>query len=215
MTFISRTAIVVALAMTAGLTAGCAAVATTMSQAAPCTSGIVYMREGSGPPQVLTMSPGGGQVQRLRIGHAPQWSSNGRLIAFDLLTSLGAQIFVMRANGTGVRDLTTGLNGHNSIDPAWSPDGRWIAFASELAGTRHGALWLVGSDGSHLHMLVQPPGEAEHPSWSPDGGSIVFDSLPVSGPDHLLVVRRDGSGLRTGLPGTRSTPGVRIGQGRM
>jgi TolB protein len=185
-----------AAAMIAGLAASCGTAAATASHVATCVSRIVYMRAGSGPPQVLTMSPAGGHVRRLGIGHRPKWSPDGRLIAFDLLTSHGAHIFVMRANGTGVRDLTPGFRGRNSIDPAWSPDGRWIVFPSELSGTRIGALWLVRSDGSHLHMLVKPPGEAENPSWSPSGRWIVFDSLAVHGPDHLYTVRSDGTGLR-------------------
>ena len=39
--------------------------------------------------------------------------------------------------------------------------------------------------------------EEEHPSWSPDGGHIVFDAFPSAGPDHLYVVRSDGTHRRT------------------
>jgi TolB protein len=157
---------------------------------------IVYNRLGSGPPQVLAMTARGTAVRRLGVGHAPEWSPDGRLIAFDN----GQHIMVMKANGTATHDITPGLHDHNSIDPARSPDGRWIVFASEPAGTRNGALWLVRADGTDLHELVNAPGEEENASWSPDGKSIVFDSYPANGPDHLYIVGASGSGLRRITP---------------
>jgi len=186
-----RTAIAAA---TAVVTAACGAGTATIagSRIRQCVPRIVYMREGSGPPQMLTMLPNGRQVRRLGIGHAPKWSPDGRQIAFDN----GAHILVMRATGARARDITPRLRGRNSIDPAWSPDGRWIAFSSEPAGTSNAALWLVRSDGLDPHMLVNAPGEEEHPSWSPDGTQIVFDSPRQQSPDNLYLVRADGSGLR-------------------
>jgi TolB protein len=188
----------IACAAISSLAAACGASAATIarSRAAACVSRIVYMREGSGSPRIMTMLADGGHVRPLGTGHAPRWSPDGHLIAYDLVTATGGHIMVMRADGTGARDLTPGVHGYNAIDPAWSPDGRWIAFGSGPAGSRNGALWLVRSDGTRLRMLVNAPGEEEHPSWSPDGSQIVFDSFPAHGPDHLYVVRRDGSGLR-------------------
>jgi Tol biopolymer transport system component len=149
------------------------------------------MREGAGPPQVFTMTAGGGDLTSIGLGHAPKWSPEGRSIVIDD----GQHILVMHADGSDVHDITPRLVNVFSLDPAWSPDGRWIVFASEPVGTRDAALWLVHPDGSDLHQLVNAPGEEEHPSWSPDSRSVVFDSLPAAGPDHLYTVRIDGSDL--------------------
>ena len=149
------------------------------------------MREGNGPPVIYVMNAQGRGLRSLGIGHAPAWSPDGRWIAFDD----SQHIRIMHPDGSGLTDLTPTLAGVNSFDPSWSPDGRWIAFASEPAGTRDAALWLVRSNGSGLHELVNAPGEEEHPSWSPDGSRIVFDSFPPAGPDHLYTVRSDGTDL--------------------
>jgi len=181
------------LTVITGLAVGCATASSSHDRSTLCTSRLVYDRASSGPPQVLTMSGTGQQVQNLGVGHAPKWSPNGRLIAFDRLTGAGGHIFVMRADGKGVRDLTPGFLGRFATGAAWSPDGRWLAFGSG-SGPTNGALWVVGADGSNPHMLVNVPGREEHPSWSPDGTRIVFDSPLANGPDHLYVVGSDGSG---------------------
>jgi len=56
--------------------------------------------------------------------------------------------------------------------PAWSPDGRWIAFSS-VDETRAGHLWRVPAAGGPPERLTQRPGEYFNPAWSPDGNTLV------------------------------------------
>jgi Tol biopolymer transport system component len=56
--------------------------------------------------------------------------------------------------------------------PAWSPDGRWLAFTT-VDETRAGYLWRVPAEGGQPERLIQKPGEYLNPVWSPDGESIV------------------------------------------
>jgi Tol biopolymer transport system component len=58
------------------------------------------------------------------------------------------------------------------VDPAWSPDGRRIAFASRRAGRMH--IYVMGADGQSARRLTSSPMDDDHPSWSPDGQKIVF-----------------------------------------
>jgi TolB protein len=74
---------------------------------------------------------------------------------------VGQQVFaiqVMDANGATRR----GLLG-NARDPAWSPDGRQIAFASDRAGSFE--IYVMNADGSGQTRLTT--GGGANPSWSP------------------------------------------------
>jgi Tol biopolymer transport system component/imidazolonepropionase-like amidohydrolase len=58
--------------------------------------------------------------------------------------------------------------------PAWSPDGRTIAFQSYRDGTWR--IWTVGADGSDLKPITSGPFDDREPHWSPDGATIAFSS---------------------------------------
>ena len=78
----------------------------------------------------------------------------------------------------------TKSKGFDDYDPAWSPDGRRIAFVRQGRGP--GAIWVVGANGAGAHRLIKPPPRSdndEHPSWSPDGRWIAFSrSLNLTPP---------------------------------
>lgn len=75
-------------------------------------------------------------------------------------------------------DKTLGLR--TDVEPAWSPDGQFVAFQRDFVKTdvRSSQIFLVAADGTKLGPLM-PPTEGvvdRHPTWSPDGQSIVFAS---------------------------------------
>jgi dipeptidyl aminopeptidase/acylaminoacyl peptidase len=67
-------------------------------------------------------------------------------------------------------------------DPAWSPDGKLVAFTSnrtdEPDNNRNSDIWIVAADntdkGQTLRRLTVNPGADESPAWSPDGRSIAY-----------------------------------------
>ena len=92
-------------------------------------------------------------VRRFGAGPAsdPVWSPDGRKIAFVRLnTRLG--VYVVNADGSGVRNLTPKPMGAAYTAPAWSPDGRKIAFASERDGNSE--IYLMNADGSGQRSLT-------------------------------------------------------------
>jgi Tol biopolymer transport system component len=145
----------------------------------------------------------------------PEWSPNWRQLALvpvrgpDCRWQIRSQIYVMNADGTGLRRLT--WSPHGDGDLAWSPDGRRIAFArirGHLTGISGGRaeIYVVNADGSGLRRLAHgiapalqagapSPGLASHPAWSPDGRRIAFVSNR-DGNHDIFVVDADGGGLR-------------------
>ncbi len=77
----------------------------------------------------------------------------------------------------------------NDGNPAYSPDGRMIAFQSQRTGKAN--IWLCNSDGSDLRQLTRFETHTGTPRWSPDGRRIVFDSLE-SGNWDLWVIDAEG-----------------------
>lgn len=110
-------------------------------------------------------------------------------IAFQSNRSGAFKIFVMARRG--VRQLTHGPG--NDMKPAWSPDGRRVAFFSDRDGNEE--IYVVDADGRNLRRLTTNPGEDREPAWSPDGQRIVFTS-DRSGTLNLWTMKTDGSDQR-------------------
>jgi Tol biopolymer transport system component len=114
--------------------------------------------------------------------------------------SLDSALGVTDLVGSGVEILGTGT------DPAWSPDGRRVAFTRAIDGHAH--VFIANANGSDAQQVTDGADDDTHPSWSPDGGSLVFCSVHA-GEDrpkqaNLFVVRPDGSWL------TQLTEGDRV-----
>ena len=57
--------------------------------------------------------------------------------------------------------------------PAWSPDGKLVAFAARR-GTGHFEIYTIGVDGTGLRRVTYSTEDAFEPAWSPDGSTIAF-----------------------------------------
>jgi len=60
--------------------------------------------------------------------------------------------------------------------PAWSPDGRWIAYVRTETGRPIKEIWLVHPDGTSNHRLTNLQASSDNPAWSPDSKRLVFSS---------------------------------------
>ena len=78
----------------------------------------------------------------------------------------------MSANGGEPRRLT--FQGGYNTNPAWSPDGQWIAYESRIGGQFD--IWLIDPDGSTNVPIVAHPRNDEGPSWAPNGRMLAFSS---------------------------------------
>ena len=104
--------------------------------------------------------------------------ANGR-IAFSGPTD----IRTADPDGSGLQILAPGS------EPAWSADGRRLAYRHE------GAIHTIDADGSNATRLTTPFVVDIRPSWSPDGSKIAYSRVEFGG-TFLIVMNADGSGER-------------------
>jgi Tol biopolymer transport system component len=110
-------------------------------------------------------------------------SPDGEWIAFDSNWRGNQDIWVMRKDGSELRQVTT--NPAHDWSPNWSPDGKQIAFHSFRRGNRD--LYVMPIAGGAATPLTNHPGHDFVPNWSPDGKTIAFYSSRSGNLDLWIV----------------------------
>jgi TolB protein len=177
---------------------------------------------------IYVMNADGAPVRRLTenvIGfdQSPEFSPDGTTVAFDRQrfehggrgrargdAGGTSAIFVVRVDGTGLRQLTPW--GVQANDADWAPDGTRLVFQSENHHNGNNAdLYVVNADGSDLTRITHNPPTAAFgngteptrelstdPVWSPDASRIMFvqvSGLGAATVRRLYTIRPDGSDL--------------------
>lgn len=116
----------------------------------------------------------GGTLMPASPAHATFPGENGRIV-FSTDWSPPSQVYSIRPDGTGLRQLTHVTKGAGATSPAWSPDGTRIAF------DYHKHIWVMKGDGSGQTQITTGEGFRDrHAAWSPDGTRIVFSHCDIS-----------------------------------
>jgi hypothetical protein len=114
-----------------------------------------------------------------------------------------SDIYVTNSNGTGTIRLTEEPGA--DVNPAWSPDGEKIVFASDRAGNRE--IYVMNADGTNPVRLTNHAAKDYSPAFSPDGKQIAFVSERAGSAD-IYVMNADGSNVvpLTGFGGREADP---------
>jgi tricorn protease-like protein len=152
---------------------------------------------------IATMKSDGSHVHDLRSGFSPSWSAGGRRIVFMRAHGgMGSDLYVMRANGSRFRRLTSTPKWWDA-GPAFSPNDRKIVFYRLFQGATHRAAQLVVVRLHDLSTRVVTT-HATAPEWAPNGRRIVF----AQDDGGIATIRPDGT-HNAGSPSLRTTTPIR------
>ena len=126
------------------------------------------------------------QLEGIISDRGPAWSPDGTKIAFwsnrdaaEPAQGIEHDIYVMNADGSNSVRLTD----HPSVDrvPAWSPNGKWIAFQAVRDGTfqtrnSNWNIYIVDTNGEHEIQVTDHPGREFRPTWVIPDRSLSVDT---------------------------------------
>src|SRR5260370_438163 len=104
----------------------------------------------------------------------PDWSPKGDIVTFQAYSGGTFHIWILKPDGSGVRQLTTGHG--DDREPRFSPDGARIAFASDRAFKGDYDIWVVDVASGELKQWTSSADDEFEPAWAPDGSEIAFIS---------------------------------------
>ncbi len=119
-------------------------------------------------------------------------SPDGSRVALTLSRDGNSEIYVMNADGTGLKRLTNEWAIDSS--PSWSPDGKRIAFVSSRWGDPH--IFLMNADGSGVRRLTDRGTYNQTPDWSPRGDLIAFTARDERNKFDIFTVHPETKEIR-------------------
>lgn len=104
----------------------------------------------------------------------------------------GLDVYVALVPG-GTPRRVVGVAGRDDFSPAWSPNGKLIAYRQNPARSDESDIMVVSALAGRPRNLTRSPGTADwSPAWSPDGKLIAFFSNRAGG-NHIWTMKPDGS----------------------
>ncbi|HZM90589.1 MAG TPA: LpqB family beta-propeller domain-containing protein [Blastocatellia bacterium] len=115
----------------------------------------------------------------------PSLSPDGKTIAYARNSDGYWKIFAQRVGGSNAQNLTGSTQGDDT-QPAFSPNGAYIAFRSERDG---GGVFVMGASGESIRRLSDR-GPAFHPAWSPDSQEVIYTEERIRDPRERAIAPR-------------------------
>lgn len=172
-----------------------------VAQYAVSSNGTLVYRSGAAPGTTLMWADARGALRAFpeeRIYYDPRLSPDGRFVAAEVLGD---------SDDIWVLDLTRGtqtklsLGSEEDETPAWSPDGRWVAWSTNRDAKR--VIVRKRADGSgQEEVLWSGPEHAHVTGFAPGGQSLLFEKQTVERNTDIWLLPLDGSGKERLILGT-------------
>src|SRR5690349_17465025 len=120
-----------------------------------------------------------------RFVGATSWSPDSKQVAFATNISGRNNIWLISCDGGWPSQLT--ISDQRQTDPAWSPNEKWISFASDHDGDEQWDLFLVSPQtGEVVNLTASPDVAEEGQAWSPDSRYLAYMWKPRSAPNFEI-----------------------------
>ena len=161
---------------------------------APNGNSIIYPKYGYGQNQSLLFdiwhydlrSKNKKKLTNSLRANYPKFSPDGKTILFVAHKNSNSQLYIMNSDGTNIRQLTNYKGEVQIITPAWSPDGKFVAFAkSDDDGFMD--LHIYNLKEKSEKQLTNSPDAEYLPVWNPNGKEISFTGLKDYTPNLYTI----------------------------
>jgi Tol biopolymer transport system component len=164
------------------------------------TNGRIYFTSAfAGNYDVYSMKSDG--TDRRRLTYTSEYeafmnvSRDGKKLVVGTYRDDGAELVTMNVDGSNRRVVVSAEGSTRFFYPAFSPDGRTIAYTTRSGNGATGySIWTVSVSGGKATQLTPTTESSTFPSWSPDGRQIVFSRGPISSlGEDLYIMNADGT----------------------
>jgi Tol biopolymer transport system component len=161
---------------------------------AEARGGIVFTSDRDGNWEIYWMEPDGTSLTRLTanevVDDQPDWSADGRMVAFRSRQDGSSDIFIMDGSGKNLKNLVKDPadSFDDEFSPRWHPDGSQLVLNTDRfqpplgncpggRGVHHLAFLPLEGGRERITEFAALPGEQQSADWSPDGKTLAFSSL--------------------------------------